>query len=97
MSQDIVRENGNEDFWGKDVEHLRIISQKCLLILEWTAFCSHHKYKIPTWIHGTFAETGSENWSGLSGWTFYSGYMAGMHEYVSISIRNEKMVAGRMF
>ena len=76
-SKDIARENSNEDFWGK-------VSQKCLLILEWTAFCSHHKYKIPTWIHGAFAETGSENWSGLSSWTFYSGYMAGMHEYKSV-------------
>ena len=79
FSKDIVRENSNEDWLGKDDEYLRIISQKCLLILEWTAFCSHHWYKIPTWIHGTFAETRRENWFGPSGWTFYSGYMAGIY------------------
>ena len=79
LSKDIVKENSNKDWWSKDDEYLRIISQKCILILDWTAFCSHHKHQIPTWIHGAFAETGSENRSGPSGWTFYSGYMAGIY------------------
>ena len=67
LSKDIVKENSNEDWWSKDDEYLRIISQKCILILDWRAFCLHHKHQIPTWIHGAFAEAGSENRSGPSG------------------------------
>ena len=39
LSKDIVKENSNEDWWSKDDEYLRIISQKCILILDWRAFC----------------------------------------------------------
>ena len=67
LSKDIVKENIKKDWWGKDDEYLRIISKKCLLILDWTAFCSHYKHQIPTWIHGAFAETGRENGSGPKG------------------------------